>query len=71
VGPQVGDVGSQSLDKDVRLSSWLTGIDVAGVRDDSWGHLHFALFYLVAKPSHVGTNVDGLAYLLHHPMVYG
>jgi hypothetical protein len=23
--------------------------------------------YLAAKPSHVGVNVDGLAYLLHHP----
>jgi hypothetical protein len=25
---------------------------------------------LMAKPSHVGVDVDGLAYLLHHPMVH-
>jgi hypothetical protein len=26
--------------------------------------------YLAAKPSHVGADVDGLAYPLHHPMSY-
>jgi hypothetical protein len=26
--------------------------------------------YLVAKPSHVGVDVDGLAYHLHHHMAY-
>jgi hypothetical protein len=25
--------------------------------------------YLVSKTSHVGVDVDGLAYPLHHPMV--
>jgi hypothetical protein len=29
-----------------------------------------AWVYLAAKPSHVGVDLDGLAYLLHHPMVY-
>jgi hypothetical protein len=29
-----------------------------------------AWLYLAAKPSHVGVNVDGLAYLLHCPMVH-
>jgi hypothetical protein len=28
----------------------------------SWHRL-----YLVAKPSHMGVNVNGLAYPLHHP----
>jgi hypothetical protein len=27
------------------------------------------MIYLDAKPSHVGANVDGLAYSLDHPMV--
>jgi hypothetical protein len=27
------------------------------------------MLYLVAKPFHVGADVDGLAYSLHHPMV--
>jgi hypothetical protein len=26
--------------------------------------------YLAAKPPHVGVDVDGLAYPLHHPMAY-
>jgi hypothetical protein len=30
-----------------------------------------ALLYLVAKPVHVGVDVDMLAYPLHHPMVCG
>jgi hypothetical protein len=28
-----------------------------------------ATLYLVAKPSHVGAIVDGLACSLHHPMI--
>jgi hypothetical protein len=71
VGPQAEDVGSQSLDKDARLSSRLSGVDVAGVRDGSWGRIYFTELYLAAKPSHVGVDVDGLAYLLHHSTVYG
>jgi hypothetical protein len=27
--------------------------------------------YLSAKPSHMGVDVDGLAYPLHHPTAYG
>jgi hypothetical protein len=40
---------------------------MAGAQDGSWACLHFALLYLDAKPSHVGANVDGLAYCLHRP----
>jgi hypothetical protein len=28
------------------------------------------MLYMAAKPSHVGGNVDGLAYFLHRPTVY-
>jgi hypothetical protein len=28
-------------------------------------------FYLVAKPSHVRIDVDGLSYSLHHPTACG
>jgi hypothetical protein len=31
---------------------------------------HHARLYLAAKPSHVGVDVDGLAYPLHHLVVY-
>jgi hypothetical protein len=27
--------------------------------------------YLVAKPSHVGVDADGISYPLHHPTTYG
>jgi hypothetical protein len=27
------------------------------------------MLYLVAKPTHMGADVDGLAYSLHRPMV--
>jgi hypothetical protein len=37
---------------------WTVLVDIA-----LWHRL-----YLVAKPSHVGVDVDGLAYPLHHPM---
>jgi hypothetical protein len=71
VGPQAGDFSSQGLDKDAQLSSRLSGVEVVGVRDGSLGRLHFALLYLVAKTSHVGANIDELAYLLHYPMACG
>jgi hypothetical protein len=29
------------------------------------------MLYLVAKPSHVGADVDGLAYTLHGPIACG
>jgi hypothetical protein len=69
--PQTRNVGSPSLDKDVRLSSGLPGIDVVGARDGTWSRLCFAWFYLAVKSSHMGADVDGLAFLLHRPMAYG
>jgi hypothetical protein len=33
--------------------------------------LYLAMLYLVAKPSHVGADADGLACSLHHPTAYG
>jgi hypothetical protein len=35
----------------------------------SWRHRHDGL-YLTAKPSHMGVDVNGLAYPLNRPMVY-
>jgi hypothetical protein len=63
--------GSTSLDKDARPSSRLPGVNVACARDSSWGCLHFGWHYLAANPSHVGANVDALAYSLQCPMVCG
>jgi hypothetical protein len=40
-----------------RLASFLVGVAL-------WG------LFLVAKPSHVGAEVDGLAYTLHWPTVH-
>jgi hypothetical protein len=71
VGSQTGNVGSPSLDKDVRLSSGLPGIDVVGARDGSWSCLCFTCLYLAAKPSHVGVDLDGLACFLHRPTYEG
>jgi hypothetical protein len=51
-------------------SSWLPDAEMASAWDDSWSHHCFTWLYLAAKPSHVGVDVDGLACLLHHPMVY-
>jgi hypothetical protein len=48
-----------------RLSSWLPGVNVAGALDGFWGCHRLALLCLVAKPSHVGVDVDGLAYRLY------
>jgi hypothetical protein len=39
------------------------------VLHDSWRDSFTMWLYLTAKPSHVGVDVDGLAYTLHHPMV--
>jgi hypothetical protein len=50
-----------------QLSSWLLGVDVAGAQDGFWSCHHLALLRLVAKPSHMGADVDGLAYHLHSP----
>jgi hypothetical protein len=50
------------MDKDARLSSHPPSIDVAGAQDYSWATS--TLIYLAVKPSHVGVDVDGLAYIL-------
>jgi hypothetical protein len=69
VGPQTRNISSPSLDKDVRLSFRLQGVNVAGARDGSWSHLCFTWLYLTAKPSYVGADVDGLACFLHRSIV--
>jgi hypothetical protein len=43
----------------------------ASARDGYWGCHQLALLRLVAKPSHVGGNVDGLACRLRCPMNCG
>jgi hypothetical protein len=43
---------------------------VAGTQDGSWSHHCFAWLYMVVNPSHMGADVDGVAYFLHRPMVY-
>jgi hypothetical protein len=70
MGPQTGYVGSPSLDKDVQLSFGLLGSNMAGSQDGSWSLYYFAWLYLDAKPSHVRTDVDGLACFLHCTMAY-
>jgi hypothetical protein len=54
-------------------SSWLPdvlGAEVDDARDDSWRDSFAMWLYLMGKPSHMGVDVDGLAYPLHCPMVY-
>jgi hypothetical protein len=51
-------------------SFWLPnilGAEVDNVRDDSWRGSFVKQLYLVAKPFHVGVDLDGLAYPLHRP----
>jgi hypothetical protein len=43
-------------------SSWFPGAKVDGAQDGSWRHHHVVRHYLAAKPSHVGVDVDRLAY---------
>jgi hypothetical protein len=43
---------------------------VAGAQDSSWSSLRLSSVCLATKLSHMGANVDGLACLLHHSMVY-
>jgi hypothetical protein len=54
-------------------SGWraFSGIEVDGAQDSSWRRCCFARLYLAAKPSHVGIDVDRLAYSMHRPMVRG
>jgi hypothetical protein len=44
------------------------GAEVDDARNGSWRRCFTMWLYLAAKPSHVGVNVDGLAYPLHRPM---
>jgi hypothetical protein len=55
-------------------SSWFPGVlgdEVDDAWDGSWKHCFVTLLYLAAKPTHVGVDVDGLAYPLHCPMACG
>jgi hypothetical protein len=46
-------------------------INVVGAWDGFWGCRCLALLCLVAKPSQVVADVDGLAYRIYCPMNYG
>jgi hypothetical protein len=51
-------------------SFWLPGIpgtEVYDARDDSWSGSFVKRLYLVAMPSQLGVDVDGLAYPVHWP----
>jgi hypothetical protein len=53
-------------------SSWLPGVLGAKVddpQDDSWRGSFAMWLYLMAKPFHMGVDVDWLAYPLHRPTV--
>jgi hypothetical protein len=47
-----------------RCSSWFPGVlgtEVDGAKEGCWRHCFTKLLYLIAKPVHVGVDVDGLA----------
>jgi hypothetical protein len=44
---------------------------MAGAREGSWSGHHLALLCLATKLSHVGADVDGLAFRLHRPTDFG
>jgi hypothetical protein len=46
------------------------GVEVDYARDDSCRGSFAAWFYLAAKSSHVGVDMDGLACRLHYPTVH-
>jgi hypothetical protein len=48
--------------------SGVFGVEVDDNRDGSSRCCFMAWLFLGAKPSHMGVNVDGLAYPLHRPM---
>jgi hypothetical protein len=52
-----------------RLPGFLD-IEMDDARDDSWRATFMVWIYLVAKPSHMGVDVDGLGCPLHCPMVH-
>jgi hypothetical protein len=58
----------------VLLGSWcsslfssILGTEVDDARDGSWRCCFVVRLYLVAKPAHVGVDVDGLACRQDHP----
>jgi hypothetical protein len=54
-----------------RCSSWFLSIlsgEVDDARDGSWRRCFAMWLYLAVKPGHVGVDMDGLAYPLHHLM---
>jgi hypothetical protein len=56
----------------LECSSLLSGFldaDVDDTRDDSCRGSFMVWLYLVAKPSHVGIDVDGLSCPLHRPTI--
>jgi hypothetical protein len=56
----------------LECSSWLSGVlgaEVDDARDNSWRGSFTMRLYLMATPSHMGVDVDGLAYPLHQPTV--
>jgi hypothetical protein len=60
-----------SLLQTAQLSSRLPGTNVMGAREGFWDCHWLALVLLVAKPSHMGVDVDGLACRLHRPTTCG
>jgi hypothetical protein len=46
----------------------ILGIEVDDPRDDSWRGSFMKQLYLASKLSHVGVDVDELAYPLHQPI---
>jgi hypothetical protein len=55
----------------LKCSFWflgVLGVEVGGARDGSWRCCLTTGLYLATKPSHVGVNVDRLAYPVHRPM---
>jgi hypothetical protein len=52
---------------------WLPGVlgaEVDGSCNNSWRGRFAVWIYMAAKSSHVGVDVDGLAYLLQWPTFY-
>jgi hypothetical protein len=43
---------------------------VDGAQDNFWRRCCFARLYFGVKSSHVGVDVDGPVYSLHHPTTY-
>jgi hypothetical protein len=48
----------------------ILGAEVDDVQDESWRGSFVKRLYLSAKPSHMGVDVNGLAYPLHRPTAH-